>query len=289
MKDDNPLYVSKRSKRGILVFLIISLAIVFAPRVINALSDKEKFEITELEVKEFRENVAAKEYQKQNKKSYKKKSRFKKPKSKFDPNLYTEKDWMILGLSKKQTAVVLKFTDRGIYSNEQLEKIFVIPEELFLLIKDSTYFPTNRHNQQEYKKDDSKKTVVVELNTADQEMLESIPGIGSFYAKNILKYRQQLGGFHKKEQLLEVWKMDVEKYSTIEKYVEIDVTLIKMIELNSITIEELKNHPYIDWSIANSIIKMRNQKGTFKSVQEIKESVLIDKELFEKLKPYLSL
>jgi DNA uptake protein ComE-like DNA-binding protein len=35
---------------------------------------------------------------------------------------------------------------------------------------------------------------------------------------------------------------------------------------------------------------MRIQKGgSFKKIEEIKECVLIDEELFEKLKPYLSL
>jgi DNA uptake protein ComE-like DNA-binding protein len=61
------------------------------------------------------------------------------------------------------------------------------------------------------------------------------------------------------------------------------------LKLNTITAEELKKHPYLNWNIANSIIKIRERKKGFKSVEEIKESVLIDEECFEKLKPYLSL
>jgi hypothetical protein len=34
---------------------------------------------------------------------------------------------------------------------------------------------------------------------------------------------------------------------------------------------------------------MRIQKTGFKRIEEIKESVLIDEEFFEKIKPYLSL
>jgi DNA uptake protein ComE-like DNA-binding protein len=34
---------------------------------------------------------------------------------------------------------------------------------------------------------------------------------------------------------------------------------------------------------------MRMQKGGFKSIEEIRESVIIDKETFEKVRPYLSL
>lgn len=83
--------------------------------------------------------------------------------------------------------------------------------------------------------------------------------------------------------------MDIDKYNTIEKYLTIDKSRLKQLNLNTATVEELKNHPYFNWNIANSIIKIRNQKVKFKSVNEIKESVLIDEELFEKVKPYLTL
>ena len=83
--------------------------------------------------------------------------------------------------------------------------------------------------------------------------------------------------------------MDEEKYEIIQDQISVNPNLITKIELNSITIDQLKSHPYIRWNIANSIIKMREQRKGFKSIDEIKESVLINEELFEKLKPYLAL
>ena len=65
--------------------------------------------------------------------------------------------------------------------------------------------------------------------------------------------------------------------------------MIKPIKLNSVSAEEIKSHPYLNWNKANSIIKIRDKKGGYKSILEIKESVLIDEECFENLKPYLSL
>ena len=35
----------------------------------------------------------------------------------------------------------------------------------------------------------------VELNTADTATLKKIPGIGSYYARRIVDYRNRLGGF----------------------------------------------------------------------------------------------
>lgn len=290
-KTSSQFFLSQRSKRGVLIFLVISLSVVFIPRIWLALTPKEDFVISSEDIKELKEEQFSREKRFALKSFKKKGARFRSPEGKFDPNQYSAEDWMKLGLSRKQSAVVLKFTERGIYSNEQLQKIFVIPSELYEMIKDSTFYPAR-----EFKKDENKpafvskkEIVLIDVNSADQEEMETIPGVGPFYAKNIIKYRDRLGGFSKKEQLLEVWKMDVEKYTSIEKYIKINPTSIQQLHLNTVKVEQLKTHPYLNWNSANSIIKMRDMKGGFKKIDEIKESVLIDEELFEKIKPYLSL
>jgi len=290
MKANKSFYISARNKRGVFIFIIISLVTVFLPRISMSLKEKQKYSISAELIQELKEDSKARfeEHSFHYRKRVNKK--FKAPAAKFNPNDYSIQDWMTLGLSEKQAIVVLKFTSRGIYSNEQLKKIFVIPEQLYDLIKDSTFY-VNKSFAKESKNESNveKQIILVELNSASQEELESIPGIGSFYAKNILKQRQRLGGFFKKEQLLEVWKFDSEKYNEIEKYIKVDPQEIQKIKLNSINVEELKSHPYLDWNKANSILKIRDKKGGYHSIEEIKESVLIDEELFEKLKPYLSL
>ena len=44
----------------------------------------------------------------------------------------------------------------------------------------------------------------VNLNTATQAQLETLPGIGAAAAKRILEYRQKNGGFKKIEELMNV-------------------------------------------------------------------------------------
>ena len=46
--------------------------------------------------------------------------------------------------------------------------------------------------------------VMVELNSADTLELDKIRGIGPAFARRIVKYRERIGGFYKKEQLMEV-------------------------------------------------------------------------------------
>ena len=70
---------------------------------------------------------------------------------------------------------------------------------------------------------------------------------------------------------------------------KVDPMLIQKLNINTATAEEFKRHPYFTWNLANSLYKIRKQKGTYASIEEIKESVLMTEELYTKLKPYLTL
>ena len=290
MKYEDPFVISKRSKRGLLVLILASLGLIFFPRVYMFFQKEEALVINSEQIAEFERTH--KKFEKRNYSNYhSKKKKYKAPDSKFNPNTYTLSDWIKLGLSEKQSVVILKFTARGIYTEEDLKRIFVIPDVLFELIRDSVIYPErfqNSSNQESFKKQ-VKQITLINLNTADTTEFMKIYGIGAFYAKQIIRYREKLGGFFTKEQLFEVWKMTPEAYDKIKDHVFISEKDVKRININSVTIEELKVHPYLKWNQANSIIKMRIQRNGFKNIEEIKESVLIDSETYEKLFPYLSL
>ena len=290
MKYEDPFVISKRSKRGLLVLILASLGLIFFPRVYMFFQKEEALVINSEQIAEFERTH--KKFEKRNYSNYySKKKKYKAPDSKFNPNTYTLTDWTNLGLSEKQSVVILKFTSRGIYNEEDLKRIFVIPEVLFELIRDSVVYPEriqNTPNQESFKKQ-AKQINLINLNTADTTEFMKIYGIGAFYAKQIIRYREKLGGYLTKEQLFEVWKMTPEAYEKIKDHVFISEKDVKRININSVTIEELKVHPYLKWNQANSIVKMRIQRNGFKNIEEIKESVLIDSETYEKLFPYLSL
>lgn len=286
--------ISKRNRRGISLLIILGVSIAFTPRVLLAVFAAEKPTVSFSELKKAETVLLEKRvFQEKKKKTIankKRKSRYSIPKSKFDPNQYKVEDWTKLGLSEKQAVVVAKFAQRGVKSNDDLRKIFVLPEVLFDLIEDSTYYPDAigyvRERDALTKKD--KELLYVPINNASNEMLLEIPGIGPFYAKKIIEHREALGGFVKKEQLLDLWKFDLDKYADVKNYIDVHGD-VNQISINNATIEELAGHPYISYNVANSIVKMRSQKGGYISVIEVTESKLIDELLFEKVKPYLSL
>jgi competence protein ComEA len=291
MQEQDPFYISKRNRRGVFTLFVFSLLVVFTPRFLMYLEKEDKIIVSTEDILSLEKSRSFSQKRSFYHNNYSKKDKFKVPDRKFDPNQYTFEDWMKLGLSDKQVNVVLKFTSRGIYSNEDLKKIFVIPDVLFDKIKDSTYYPEKEtmSKMERELNQDRPSISLIDLNKSSMDEFTKLNGIGPFYAKQIIRYREQLGGYHSKEQLLEVWKMNLEIYEKLKDYIFIQKGDLKKISLNSTNINELNNHPYLNWNQANSIIKMRDQRGEFNTINDIKESVLIDEETFEKLAPYLTL
>lgn len=284
--------ISKRNRRGVLFLLLLGILISFAPRVLSSLADNEEPSISFKEAKVVESDIIEhKRDWKKKKKPKKFKKRFSIPESRFDPNQYTEEDWMKLGLSKKQALVVMRFAERGMKSDDDLRKIYVLQPEFIDMIQDSTYYPegyTYSREKDALTKEDKAK-LIVPLNAADEEAFKQIKGIGTYFAGKIVYYREQLGGYANKEQLLEIWKFDIEKYQEIRNFIELDDVEFNTISINQASVSQLKEHPYIDYSIANSIVKMRVQIGTYTTLDQIKKSRLIDEITYQKIAPYLSL
>jgi competence ComEA-like helix-hairpin-helix protein len=281
----NPLEFSKRSRRAIFLFLIVFVILAVIPRIIIHYTPEKPihFSWKEKEIIRNFHPILEEKQVKFHKKTY------NTPPHQFDPNTYTVNDWMSLGLSLKQAEAILKFGKYGFKSKEDLLRVFVIPKELMDKMIDSTIYPEKQKTSPSLELKKDIKITSVNINIASEEELLKLKGIGPFFAKNILKKRDQLGGFVQKEQLLEVWKMTPEKLEEVMPFITIDPQAIKKININLATAEEFKKHPYFSWNMANAIVKLRTQHGPFSSINELKMSVVLTDELFLKIKPYLTL
>lgn len=88
-----------------------------------------------------------------------------------------------------------------------------------------------------------KPGATIDLNTADTTLLKRVPGIGSSFARRIVKYRDLLGGYYVVEQLQEVYGMDRERYNAIYPYFTVGTAVRPL----TITIDSISYHPYLSW------------------------------------------
>lgn len=132
-------------------------------------------------------------------------------------------------------------------------------------------------------------SLIVDVNTADSTEFRKLRGIGQVYSSRIVRYRNWLGGFHVKEQLLEVYGIDSALFLAIEPNLVITTSSINKININLCTSQTLSSHPYISKKIARSIVKYREHHGDYKSLNDLKLIPLIDEELLRKIAFYLAL
>ena len=104
---------------------------------------------------------------------------------------------------------------------------------------------------------------VIELNRTDTTELKKIPGIGSGIARLITGYRQRLGGFYALEQLREI-DLDPEP---LRPWLRIDTTAIRRLNLNRVSVDRLRRHPYFNFYQARAIVEWRKKHGPLRNLK----------------------
>lgn len=210
----------------------------------------------------------------------------------FDPNTISQQQWETLGLSPKQAQVITNYLSKGgrFSKKEDLQKMFVISPARYKALLPYISIADRRKAGITFKSTYPAKAepVMVDLNMADTIELDKVKGIGPAFARRIYKYRERVGGFYKKEQLLEVFGVDSVKYKEISSQLKLNQPQLSMIYINTIDFEKLSRSPYLKFKEVNAIIQFRKQHGNYANIADLKKVVILSAETIEKLAPYLS-
>ena len=122
------------------------------------------------------------------------------------------------------------------------------------------------------------------LNTADTTQLMRVPGIGSYYSKVILRYGERLGGYVSIDQLDEIEDFPTEA----KQFFVIDNPSPRRLNVNTMTLNELKRHPYINYYQAKAIVDYRRINGQIRSLQQLSTLPDFPKEAIKRLLPYVT-
>jgi len=132
--------------------------------------------------------------------------------------------------------------------------------------------------------------LLIDINSADSTELEILYGIGSVLSKRIIKYRNLLGGFLYKEQLLEVYGFNRDLLTKINENIEVDTSKIKKINICKLKEEQLFRHPYLSKYDAKAIIAFNEFKnGRILKVDELKENKVLSDSIYNKIYKYMSI
>lgn len=123
----------------------------------------------------------------------------------------------------------------------------------------------------------------IDLNTTDTIRLRSVPGIGRYFAAQIVRHGQYLGGYVSVDQLDEITDFPTEA----KQYFEIKNPTPRRININKLTLQELRRHPYINYYQARGIVDYRRLHGRINSLQDLSLSRDFTPEAIERLEPYV--
>lgn len=124
----------------------------------------------------------------------------------------------------------------------------------------------------------------ISLNSADTSQLRKVPGIGSYYARKIVAYRERLGGYCRLGQLLEIENFPE---AAVAYFTVSDHPRLQKLNLNRLSQNELKRHPYINYYQAREIVDYRRLHGRLESLQQLSLLKDFPKEAIERLEPYV--
>lgn len=203
----------------------------------------------------------------------------------FNPNIVSEEQWKQLGLNEHQAEVIKHYTDKGgrFYNKQDLKKIYAITPDEYKRLEPYINIPDAAYISKKIKPGE-----VVELNGADSTKLTELKGVGPASAVIILRYRNRLGGFYRKEQLKEVYGIDSSRYEEIKSQVSVNPAKIKKLPINTISFDQLRLFPYLNYKQVNAVIEYRKQHGNYNSVDDLKNIVLLDAGILRKIEPYIS-
>ena len=158
----------------------------------------------------------------------------------FDPNTATVEDFCRLGFTPKQAESIEAYRKKGgrFHRKSDFAKSYVVSDSVYRRLEQYIDIP------------------LLDLNDADSAALDNLPGIGGWYASKIIEYRNSLGGYSTKEQLLEIYRFDQQKYDALKDLVTIKEPYVY--PLWSLPADSLRKHPYIrNYETAKAIVMFR--------------------------------
>lgn len=308
-------YFSKGQRAGIITLLLLILIVIAAEFCLPYFFPVVRYETTTLhsDVDKFRRSLVSldsirraewqrrsEERQREYEENYRKFPAYTQSDVKavhalfsFDPNKADSATFVRLGIKSFVASNILKYRNKGgkFRTPDDFSKVYGISSEKFaelkpyIAIQSDTKFTNDSISA---KSKNINQHLIVELNTADTAQLMQVKGIGRGYARSIVRFRKEAGGFVSVEQLKEIYGMSPENYERIRPSCIVNASLVNKLKVNIATEQKLNSHPYLNFYQAKAIYELRRNRGKLKNISELNRLTEFTPEQLERIKPYLS-
>jgi DNA uptake protein ComE-like DNA-binding protein len=217
----------------------------------------------------------------------------------FDPNTADSTQLFRLGLQAWQVRNIYKYRAAGgIYrKKEDFARLYGLTVKQYRELEpyiqiSSDYLPAStlvKEDVPAYQRDTLRYPIkiaeneTVNLNVSDTAIYKKVPGIGSYYARRIADYSQRLGGFVSVNQLDEIDNFPQEA----KKYFVVSTSQVHKMNVNRLSLNELKHHPYINYYQAKAIVDYRRLHGPLHSLDDLRLLPDFSDEVINRLTPYV--
>ena len=125
---------------------------------------------------------------------------------------------------------------------------------------------------------------VLNLNTADTSLLQRVPGIGPYWARRIVDYRNRLGGFVHPNQLDEIDSSLI----PCRRWFHVPSPSCSRLAVNRAAFRTLLRHPYLNYQQVCQLMDYRRRHGSLSSLSTLLMLPAFSAADTLRLKPYLS-
>ena len=212
----------------------------------------------------------------------------------FNPNYITDFKGYQMGMSVDEIDNLLNFRKTGQFVNsvDEFQKVTKVSDSLLRRISPYFKFPewvSRSKNKDMDIQEKPRKITVKNLNTASENDLMTINGVGEKLAQRIISYRKLLGGFTFNVQMYEVYYLDKDVADRVlNNFKVMDKPQIDQININDATFKEVLHLPYIDYELTKKIFNYRNEIKEFRNIEELKKIDSFPLEKYDRIALYLT-
>nr|WP_294785053.1 helix-hairpin-helix domain-containing protein [uncultured Flavobacterium sp.] len=200
----------------------------------------------------------------------------------FNPNFISDYKGYKIGMSLEQIDRLKAFRKENKYVNsaQEFQKVTGVSDSLLHEISPLFKFPDwaqhktdfkfqkNEYVKKEFPK--KEKLEILDINTASQEELMKIYGIGEGLSARILRQKEILGCFVSMDQMNEVWGLSPEVINELNSHFKVVIpSSLKKINVNDASLKELSQFPYFKYALAKHIVTYRSMNGNFTNIEDL--------------------